>query len=134
MVKKEVLGAATLSILVNNYLPSVANILNFVVFWLCMLVLLYSIVFLIRATLKSRRKNEQGNLPAHLFSPARFVSKCYGGNGNTPYPVIMLYACLILFIILMGIDIFLGKSLSNGVSKLLLCTSCLAILGMIITR
>ncbi|MCQ2962738.1 MAG: hypothetical protein K6A66_10480 [Streptococcus sp.] len=62
MVKKEVLGAATLSILVivfilaNNYLPSVANILNFVVFWLCVLVLLYSIVFLIRATLKSRRK------------------------------------------------------------------------------
>jgi hypothetical protein len=32
----------------------------------------------------------------------------------------------------MDIDIFLGKSLSNGVSKLLLCTSCLAILGMII--
>ncbi|SDK24415.1 hypothetical protein [Streptococcus gallolyticus] len=46
--------------------------------------------------------------------------------------VFILYACLILFIILMGIDIFLGKSLSNGVSKLLLCTSCLAILGMII--
>lgn len=46
--------------------------------------------------------------------------------------VIIRYACLVLFIILMGIDIFLGKSLSNGVSKLLICTSCLAILGMII--
>ena len=32
--------------------------------------------------------------------------------------VIIRYACLVLFIILMGIDIFLGKSLSSGVSKL----------------
>jgi uncharacterized membrane protein YhdT len=62
LVKKEVLGAATLSILVivfilvNNYLPSVAKHFKFCGLLACVLVLLYSIIFLIRATLKSRRK------------------------------------------------------------------------------
>ena len=61
MVHKEFLGTtmlfvlAILFILVDKYLPSIARMLNFVVFWLCVLVLLYHLIFLIRAKLKSRK-------------------------------------------------------------------------------
>lgn len=47
--------------------------------------------------------------------------------------LIAFYIFLGLFIISIGIDILGGHSLSLGLSKVILSTSCLAILGMIIT-
>ena len=72
MVHKEFLGTtmlfvlAILFILVDKYLPSIARMLNFVVFWLCVLVLLYHLIFLIRAKLKSRKQSKE-IFPALFF-------------------------------------------------------------------
>lgn len=62
MFKKELLGAMILSaltmvfIIINTYFPALAKVINFIVFWICALFLLYYIVFIIRAKIKSRKK------------------------------------------------------------------------------
>gem|GEM_PF-1332783 len=62
MVKKEAKGAILLSslvilfILLNNYFPTISKFLNFFVFWICVLTLLYHIIMIILANIKSNKK------------------------------------------------------------------------------
>lgn len=62
MLKKELLGAMILSaltmifIIINTYFPALAKVIDFIVFWACALFLLYHIIFIICAKIKSRKK------------------------------------------------------------------------------